>query len=104
MIQVSFLYPDAEGSTFDFDYYIGTHCPLSKAVFGESLKLFSVERGISGIMPDSKAPFHAVGRLCFDSVEAFYAALTPHIDELKADAAKYTNVEPVIQISEIIDE
>src|SRR4051812_26820743 len=103
MIQVSFLYPNAENSTFDFDYYINIHCPLSKAAFGEALKRLNVERGMCGIMPDSKPPFHAVGRLCFESVEAFYGALMPHIDELKADAAKYTNVEPMIQIGELID-
>ena len=52
-------------------------------------------------MPDSKPPFHAVGHLLFESIDAFYGALIPHIEELKADVANYTNVEAFIQISEV---
>jgi len=37
----------------------------------------------------------------FDSVESFYEAVTPHIETLRADAQKYSENEPVIQISEI---
>ena len=101
MIKVSFFYPNTEGSTFDFDYYCNTHAALSKQRLAPALKGFSVDYGLSGIMPDSKPPFHAVGHLLFDSVEAFYGALTPHIEELKGDVSNYTDVEAIIQISEV---
>ena len=52
-------------------------------------------------MPDSKPPFHAVGNLFFGSIEAFYYALMPYAEELKADGSNYTNVEAVVQISEV---
>ncbi len=101
MIKVSFFYPNTEGSTFDFDYYFNTHAALSKQRLAPALKGFSVDYGLSGIMPDTKPPFHAVGYLLFDSVEAFYSALTPHIEELKGDVSNYTDVEAIIQISEV---
>ncbi len=101
MIKVSFFYPNTEGSTFDFDYYCNTHAALSKQRLAPALKSFSVDYGLSSIMPDSKPPFHAVGHLLFDSIEAFYGALTPHIEELKGDVRNYTDVEAIIQISEV---
>jgi uncharacterized protein (TIGR02118 family) len=101
MIKVSFFYPNTEGSTFDFDYYCNTHIALSQRRLAPALKSFSVDYGISGIMAESKPPFHVVGHLLFDSIEAFYEALTPHIEELKGDVVNYTDVEAIIQISEV---
>jgi len=101
MIKVSFLYPNTEGSTFDLDYYCNEHVALSKERLAPALKGLSIDRGLSSVMPGSKPPFHAVGHLLFDSVEAFYGALTPHLDELRGDVSNYTNVEAVIQISEV---
>jgi len=95
MIKVNFFYPNAEGSTFDMDYYVNAHVALAKECFGAALK------GISSIMPDTKPAFHAIGSIYFDSVESFYEALTPHIETLRADAQKYASHEPTIQISEV---
>jgi uncharacterized protein (TIGR02118 family) len=103
MIQVSFLYPNTEGSSFDFEYYINKHCPLSEDRFGTALKQMTVVRGLGGIAPGSKPPFHAVGQLVFGSIDEFYGALMPHVEEFKADVSNYTDVEAVIQISEIVD-
>ena len=102
MIRVSFLYPNIEGSSFDFDYYLNVHCELSKVRFGSALKGVTIDSGISGIFPGSKPPYHAVGSLLFDSTEAFYEALSPHIDELKGDVKNFTDVEAVIQISNVV--
>ena len=101
MVKVSFFYPDTEGSTFDFNYYCNTHIVLSKQRLAPALKSLSVDYGLSSVMPDSKPPFHAIGHLLFDSIEAFYEAITPHIEELKEDVRNYTNVEAIIQISEV---
>lgn len=101
MIKVTFLYPNTEGSRFDMDYYLTTHLDLSKRLLRPALKGVNVDRGISGIEPGSPPPYHAVGHLLFDSVEEFYEALVPHIDELRGDVANYSENEPIIQISEI---
>ncbi len=101
MIEVSFFYPNTEGSVFDTEYYCTAHAALFKRRLAPALKSFSIDRGLSGITPDSKPPFHAVAHLFFDSVKAFYAALMPHAEELKADGSNYTDVEPIVQISEV---
>lgn len=101
MIKVSFFYPNTEGSTFDSDYYSSTHAAIFKQRLAPALKSFSIDYGLSGVIPDSKPPFHAAAHLFFDSIEAFYHALMPHSEELKADGSNYTNVEAVVQISEV---
>lgn len=102
MIKVSFFYPNSEGSRFDLDYYIGSHVELSRKLLSPALKGITVDHGRSGIMPGSKPPFHAVGNLIFDSVEAFYQAIEPHVELLRGDVANYSDTEAVIQISEVI--
>ncbi len=102
MVKVSIFYPNKDGGKFDLDYYLNTHVPLSKERHGSALKEFIVERGINGGPPDSKAPYVVVANLLFDSVEAFYEAFMPHAEELQGDIPNYTNVEPVIQISEVL--
>ncbi len=37
-----------------------------------------------------------------DSVEAFQAGFGPHVQEIMADIVNYTDVAPVIQISEVV--
>jgi len=101
MIKVNFFYPNTEGRKFDLDYYVNNNVPLAKECFGPALKGISIDSGISSVMPGSRPPFHAIGTVLFDSVESFYEAVTPHIETLRADAQKYSENEPVIQISEI---
>ena len=42
-----------------------------------------------------------MGHLYFDSVEAFQAAFGPHAETILADIPNYTNIQPVIQVSEV---
>ena|SRR4028118_1345041 len=101
MIKVTFLYPNNEGSKFNLDYYCNTHVPLVKQRLEPALKNISIDYGLSSVMPGSKPPFHAIGHLLFDSIESFYGAIMPHIAELKGDVANYSDVEAIIQISEV---
>jgi uncharacterized protein (TIGR02118 family) len=101
MIKVNFFYPNADGSTFDLDYYTKIHVPLAERCFGDALKGLTIDSGITSLMPNSNPPFHAIGTLYFDSVRSFYDAVTPHIDTLRNDAGKYYDGDALIQISEI---
>ena len=38
----------------------------------------------------------------FDSAEVFAAAFGPHAAELQGDAPNYANIQPVVQISEVL--
>ena len=51
--------------------------------------------------PDSPPTYVAMGHLYFDTVEEFQSSFGPHAETIMADIPNYTNVEPVIQVSEI---
>lgn len=101
MIKVTVVYPNAKSSRFDIAYYCKKHIPLAQRLLGPALKGVAVEHGIAGGTPGSPAPYLAIGQLQFDSVDAFQAAFSPHVQEIMSDIANYTNVQPVIQISEV---
>jgi uncharacterized protein (TIGR02118 family) len=101
MIRLTVLYPAAEGRTFDMDYYLTTHIPMFQKAMGAAIKDIRVEQGIAGAAPGSAAPFVALVHATFDSVEAFESAFAPHSAEIQGDIPKYTNIQPVLQISEV---
>ncbi len=100
MIKVSVLYPNAPGSHFDLNYYCGSHMPMVRDRLGPACKGIAVDAGIAG--DGGGAPYAAVCHLFFDGVEAFQAAFGPHEAEIMADIPNYTNVQPVVQISQVI--
>lgn len=102
MIKVAILYPTEEGGTFDMDYYATRHMPLVARLFGESLKLYEIEKGISGRTPDDPIPYVAIGYLYFDDLAAYQNAFGPNADEIRSDIPNYTNIVPIIQISKVI--
>ena len=101
MIKVTVLYPNGEGNKFDMGYYLNNHMPMVRKLLGPALKGMAVEQGLAGGMPGSPAPFLAVGHLLFDSVEAFKGAFGPNAQAVGKDVPNYTNVQPVIQVSEV---
>ncbi len=102
MVKVSVLYPNGETARFDMKYYCDFHVPLARAKFGAALKGVEVDRGLAGATPGSRPAFIAIGHLYFDSVEAFQASFGPHSEALIQDIPNYTNVEPDVQISEVV--
>ncbi|HEU4627164.1 MAG TPA: EthD family reductase [Steroidobacteraceae bacterium] len=101
MITVNVLYPNQDGAKFDMSYYLGTHIPMVKRLLGGALKGCIVEQGVGGGAPGSKAEFSTLCHLRFDSVEAFQQAFGPHAAQIQNDIANYTNVQPIIQLSDI---
>ncbi|MEP7272187.1 MAG: EthD family reductase [Acidobacteriota bacterium] len=101
MIKVSVLYPRTAESTFDMKYYCDHHMPMVTERFGPLCKAIAVEEGLLGSAPGSDPPFMAMGHMYFESIEEFQTAFQPHAAELMGDVKNYTNVEPIIQISEV---
>jgi uncharacterized protein (TIGR02118 family) len=55
-----------------------------------------VEKGVNG-------PYVAAVHMTFDSMDALNAAMTsPLTGEVMTDVANYTNIAPVMQISEVV--
>jgi uncharacterized protein (TIGR02118 family) len=101
MIKVSILYPNKAASHFDADYYVDVHMPQAIKRFGPALKGVSAEIGVAGEAPGQPPPFAAIATFTCDSVQSFAESFLPHSAELMADIPNYTDIEPVIQISEI---
>lgn len=102
MTKVSVLYPNGENKTFDMDYYVNKHLPLVESLLGDKLKGASVEKGLGGVQPGSIAPFAGMGIMYFDSVEDFGAAFGPNAAKIMGDLPNFTNIEPIVQISEVL--
>jgi uncharacterized protein (TIGR02118 family) len=102
MIKIAILYPNGEGKTFDMDYYSTKHMPLAASLFGESLVTMSIDKGLSSGVPDVPVSYLAVGYFYFENMESMQKAMAPNRDQLRADIPNYTNIQPVIQVSEVI--
>ena len=101
MIKVSVMYPNQPGNHFDITYYCEKHIPLVHQLIGPALRQSAVDYGLSGMMPNTPAPFLAVGHLYFDSVEAFETGFGPVLPQIVADLPHFTNAQPLVQISEV---
>jgi len=69
---------------------------------GDSCLYYTVDKGLAGGEPGSPAPYVAMCHIFCDSVERFQAGFGPHAKELMADTANYTDLTPVMQISEVV--
>jgi uncharacterized protein (TIGR02118 family) len=101
MIEIAILYPHAPGRRFDHDYYENTHIPMALDLLGPSVREVIVARGIAPGPPWSDPIYSATCRFLCDSIEAYMQALLPGLSRLQADLVNYSDVEPIIQISEV---
>jgi uncharacterized protein (TIGR02118 family) len=102
MTKVTILYPNAEGKTFDMDYYADKHMPMVAELLGDALKLYEIDKGLAGRTPDESIPYLAIGYLYFDSLESYQNAFGPHAAQITGDIPNYTNIQPVVQVSEVL--
>lgn len=102
MIKVSVMYPNGEGKHFDMDYYVNTHLPMVGELLGDSLKGTAAEKGIGSVAPGSTAPNAGVGIMYFDKIEDFGSSFGPNAPKIMGDLPNFTNIEPVVQISEVM--
>jgi len=101
MVKVSIFYPSKPGARFDADYYMATHIPLVLGLLGSAVKAVSVEIGVLGGTTDQLPPFTAICGFTCETVQAFTDAFLPNADVLQSDIPRYTDISPVIQVSEI---
>lgn len=102
MIKVSVMYPFKAGARFDHAYYRDKHMPLVAARMGAALKSYTVDKGLAGGTPDAPPVYVGMCHLFCDSVESFNAGFGPHAKEILADIPNYTDLQPVLQISEVV--
>ena len=101
MFKVAILYPNGEDKTFDIDYYVSKHMPMVAALLGNNLNFYEIDKGVSGRMPGDKPPFLAIGYFYINDVAEYNKDIAQNRDAIVADFKNYTNIQPVIQISEV---
>ena len=102
MIKLNVFYAGGDGKHFDFDYYNNSHVPLVAKTLGGTLMDASYDKGLGGGAPGSSATFVAMANLYFKSMEEFARAFAANAPTLMADLPNFTNIEPVVQISEVM--
>ena len=101
LFKVAVLYPNGEGKTFDMAYYESKHMPMVAGLLGKNLKFYEIDKGIAGRTPGEKVPYLAVGYFYVKDVAEYNKVIGQNRDAIVSDFKNYTNVQPVIQISEI---
>ena len=101
MFKVAILYPNGEDKTFDMDYYEKKHMPMVAGFLGKNLKFYEIDKGIAGSTPNDKVPFVAIGYFYISDVAEYNKAIAQNRDAVISDFKNYTNIQPVVQISEI---
>ncbi|MDM0016077.1 MULTISPECIES: EthD family reductase [Variovorax] len=102
MIKVSVMYPFSPGARFDHAYYRDKHMPLLANRMGDACKSYTIDKGLAGGAPGQPPTYVGMCHVFADSVESFQAAFGPHAKEILADIANYTDIQPVMQISEVV--
>lgn len=102
MIKVSVFYPNKPGAKFDHGYYRDTHMPMVKAKMGSYCKSYTVDKGLAGGTPDAPAVFVAMCHIYCNTVEDFLAGFGPHAKDIMGDVPNYTDLQPQVQISEVV--
>jgi uncharacterized protein (TIGR02118 family) len=102
MIRVAVLYPNKPGATFDYTYYAKKHMKLVQEKLRKmGLVKIEIDKGVNGIS-GAPSPYITVGYLVFKSMADLQKASVPIAGELHDDIPNFTNVEPQVQVSEII--
>jgi uncharacterized protein (TIGR02118 family) len=95
MIRVTVSYPRSEGSTFNSEYWIGSHMPMLTAGWPQMTK-WEADLGIDG------QPHHAVANIYFDSLEDMQAAMAePATGAIMGDLVNYYGAAPVMQVNTV---
>ena len=102
MIKVSVMYPNTPGARFNHDYYRDQHMPLVKRKMGDACSHYTVDKGLAGGAPGEPALYVGMCHIFSASVETFQAGFGPHAKEIMADIANYTDIAPLMQISEVV--
>lgn len=100
--KISILYPDGDDKHFNMDYYSTKHMPMVASLFGDKLKGYAIDSGFSGRTPQDPATYLAVGYFYFEQLSDYQEAFAPNAEKIRGDIPNYTNIVPVVQVSQVI--
>ena len=101
MIRITVSYPAREGARFDHGYYQQQHASLIRAQLGaHGLRRLEIDQVLSDGAGKS-APVVAAAHMLFDDLPAFKAAMAAGGKVLAADLPNYTDITPLVLISQV---
>ncbi len=90
MIRVMALYPRAEGTHFNNEYWLTTHMPMLPLKWPK-LKKWEAD------VAEADSPYYAIAHIFFDTLEDFQEAMSsPETGAVFSDIPNYTNTSPII--------
>lgn len=101
LYKVSILYPNGEDVTFDLDYYQREHMPMVAGFLGDNCSFYEIDQGVAGRTPNEKPTYVAIGYFYIKNVSEYQKSIGQNRETIVNDIKKYTNIRPIIQISEI---
>ena len=75
---------------------------LFRSRLGDACKYYTIDKGLAGGGPGAPATYVGMCHIFCDSVEDFQKGFGPHMQEIMGDIPNYTDLAPVIQISEVV--
>ncbi len=76
--------------------------PMVAGYLGSNLVRYTIEKGLTCGIPDTPLPYIAIGTFYVKSPSDYQAAIAPNRDAIRADFTNYTDITPVILISEVV--
>jgi uncharacterized protein (TIGR02118 family) len=104
MIKVSVMYFNKPDGRFDHAYYRTKHLPLIKSRMGAALKYYTIDKGLADREGKPPGAYIAMCHLLCDSVDAYQSSFGPHAQEIDGDIPNFTDLTPIVQISEVVVE
>jgi len=102
MIVVSVMYPATADARFDMKYYLDKHVPMVGERWNPmGLREAKILQGV-GAPGGGAATYSVMALLTFDSAAALEQAMARHGQEIVGDIANFTNVQPVIQVNDVL--
>jgi uncharacterized protein (TIGR02118 family) len=104
MIKVSVMYPYKPGARFDHDYYRDKHMPMVKERLGSACAYYTVDKGLAGGAPGQPPAYVGKCDLLFHTLDGFQSSMAKHGEEIMGDIPNYTDLQPVVMVSEVVVE
>jgi uncharacterized protein (TIGR02118 family) len=76
--------------------------PMVAGFLGQNLVKYTIEKGVASGIPNTPLPFMAIGTFYVKSLNEYQEAIAPNRDAIRSDFSNYTNISPVILVSEVI--
>ena len=100
MLCASVVYPNQPDAKFDFRYYMKKHIPMVEELLNTSIE---VVRGVASTTGPA-VPFVCTARIAIHSTDEFFAAMATHGAQILGDIPNYTNIQPIVQIDELVEQ